>query len=86
MRIPAKIGSARIVSARAATRAETNAHQEPSPNGTYDLRAEYDLSKLKGGVRVNYFARDGRKDIGALELDVAGAFPDGRTVNQACEH
>jgi hypothetical protein len=49
-----------------------------------DLRAEYDLSKLKGGVRGKYYRR---ATAGAtfvlLEPDVAEAFPDGRTVNQA---
>jgi hypothetical protein len=49
-----------------------------------DLRPEYDLSKLKGGVRGKYYER---ATAGAtfvlLEPDVAEAFPDGRTVNQA---
>jgi hypothetical protein len=49
-----------------------------------DLRPEYDLSKLKGGVRGKYLER---ASVGTtfvlLEPDVAEAFPDGRTVNQA---
>lgn len=49
-----------------------------------DLRPEYDLSKLKGGVRGKYYeqASAGTTFV-LLEPDVAEAFPDGRTVNQA---
>ena len=47
-----------------------------------DLRPEYDLSKLRGGVRGKYYKR---ATVGTtlvlLEPDVAEAFPDGRTVN-----
>jgi hypothetical protein len=49
-----------------------------------DLRPEYDLSKLKGGVRGKYFERaSAGTTLVLLEPDVAEAFPDGRTVNQA---
>ena len=49
-----------------------------------DLRPEYDLSKLKGGVRGKYYERaSGGMTFVLLEPDVAEAFPDGRTVNQA---
>ena len=49
-----------------------------------DLRPEYDLSKLTGGVRGKYYERatDGTTLV-LLEPDVAEAFPDGQTVNQA---
>src|SRR5438128_12381233 len=53
-------------------------------NESDDLRPEYDLSRLKGGVRGKYFKR---ATVGTtlvlLEPDVAEAFPDGETVNQA---
>jgi hypothetical protein len=53
-------------------------------NGSDDLRAEYDLSKLKGGVRGKYYERaTAGATLVLLEPDVAEAFPDGRTVNQA---
>jgi hypothetical protein len=53
-------------------------------NGTDDLRAAYDLSKLKGGVRGKYYERaTAGTTLVLLEPDVAEAFPDGRTVNQA---
>jgi hypothetical protein len=49
-----------------------------------DLRPEYDLSKLKGGVRGKYYDRaSAGTTFVLLEPDVAEAFPDGRTVNQA---
>jgi hypothetical protein len=49
-----------------------------------DLRPEYDLSRLKGGVRGKYYERaSAGTTLVLLEPDVAEAFPDGRTVNQA---
>ena len=49
-----------------------------------DLRPEYDLSKLTGGVRGKYYDRaTAGTTLVLLEPDVAEAFPDGRTVNQA---
>ena len=53
-------------------------------NSHDDLRAEYDLSKLTGGVRGKYYERaTAGTTYVLLEPDVAEAFPDGRTVNQA---
>src|SRR5437870_6762613 len=47
-----------------------------------DLRPEYDLSKLTGGVRGKYYKRAAAgTTLVLLEPDVAEAFPDGRTVN-----
>jgi hypothetical protein len=54
------------------------------PNESDDLRPEYDLSKLTGGVRGKYYARaTAGTTLVLLERDVAEAFPDGETVNQA---
>lgn len=49
-----------------------------------DLRPEYDLSQLKGGVRGKYAARyrEGTNLI-LLEPDVARVFKDNRSVNEA---
>ena len=48
-----------------------------------ELRPEYDLSKLKGGVRGKYYKRaTAGTTLVLLEPDVAEAFPDGRTVNE----
>jgi hypothetical protein len=54
------------------------------PNEIDDLRPEYDLSRLTGGVRGKYYERaTAGTTLVLLERDVAEAFPDGRTVNQA---
>jgi hypothetical protein len=49
-----------------------------------DLRPEYDLSKLKGGVRGKYAQRykEGTNLV-LLEPDVAEVFPDDESVNRA---
>jgi hypothetical protein len=55
-----------------------------SINNNDDLRPEYDLSKLRGGIRGKYYKR---ATVGTtlvlLEPDVAEAFPDGESVNRA---
>jgi len=49
-----------------------------------DLRREYDLSKLKGGVRGKYAARyRAGTNLVLLSLDVAEHFPDEQSVNTA---
>lgn len=49
-----------------------------------DLRPEYDLAKLTGGVRGKYYERaTSGTTLVLLEPDVAEAFTDGRTINQA---
>jgi hypothetical protein len=49
-----------------------------------ELRPEYDLSALKGEVRGKYHAQATKgTTLVLLEPDVAEAFPDGRTVNEA---
>ena len=49
-----------------------------------DLRSEYDLSQLKGGVRGKYASkyREGTNLI-LLEPDVAEVFKDNESVNEA---
>ena len=47
-----------------------------------DLRPEYDLSKLKGGVRGKYAKRFQQgTNLILLSPDVARYFPDERSVN-----
>ena len=49
-----------------------------------ELRPEYDLASLKGGVRGKYYARaTAGTTLVLLERDVAEAFPDGSAVNRA---
>lgn len=49
-----------------------------------DLRREYDLSKLRGGVRGKYAARyRAGTNLVLLSPDVAKYFPDEQAVNTA---
>ena len=49
-----------------------------------DLRPEYDLSSLPGGVRGKYFRRfQSSSNVVRLEPDVARAFPTDQAVNEA---
>ena len=49
-----------------------------------DLRPEYDLSKLRGGVRGKHVERfKAGTNLVLLSPDVAKYFPDERSVNQA---
>jgi len=51
---------------------------------TQGLRREYDLSKLKGGVRGKYTARyRAGTNLVLLSPDVAKYFPDEQSVNKA---
>src|SRR5213592_589610 len=54
------------------------------PSDRDDLRPEYDLSQLTGGVRGKYYERaTAGTTLVLLDRDVAEAFPDAQTVNQA---
>jgi hypothetical protein len=49
-----------------------------------ELRPEYDLSKLKGGVRGKYLSRyRAGTNLVLLSPDVAEYFPDEQSVNSA---
>ena len=49
-----------------------------------ELRPEYDLASLKGGVRGKYYVRaTAGTTLVLLAPDVAEAFPDGSSVNRA---
>ena len=49
-----------------------------------ELREEYDLSQLQGGVRGKYYRRaiEGTNVV-LIEPDLAKLFPDGAAVNRA---
>ena len=48
------------------------------------LRDEYDLSKLKGGVRGKYYRRAAAgTNLVLIEPDLATLFPDSEAVNRA---
>jgi hypothetical protein len=51
---------------------------------TDELRPEYDLSKLKGGVRGKYYERaKAGTNLVLIEPDRANVFPDTDSVNRA---
>ena len=53
-------------------------------SGVDELRPEYDLATLKGRVQGKYYARaTAGTTMVLLEPDVAEAFSDGASVNQA---
>ena len=58
--------------------------KETEKRRSNDLRPEYDLSRLKGGVRGKYYkeAKAGTNLV-LLDPDMARAFPDSRSVNRA---
>jgi hypothetical protein len=48
------------------------------------LRREYDLAKLKGGVRGKYYRRFSEgTNLVLIEPDIADAFPNAKAVNDA---
>ncbi len=49
-----------------------------------DLRPEYDLSKLKGGVRGKYYRRaTAGTNLVLIEPELTDVFPDTESVNRA---
>lgn len=49
-----------------------------------DLRKEYDLSLLKGGVRGKYYRRStAGANLVLIDPDLADVFPDSESVNRA---
>jgi hypothetical protein len=49
-----------------------------------DLRPEYDLSRLKGGVRRKYYDRAvAGTNLVLIEPDLVDLFPDSASVNRA---
>jgi len=49
-----------------------------------DLRAEYDLSRLKGGVRGKYYRQAvAGTNLVLIEPELATVFPDAPSVNRA---
>jgi hypothetical protein len=58
--------------------------KEPSPRPNDDLRPEYDLSQLKGGVRGKYYERAAAgTNLVLIEPDLATLFPTAEAVNRA---
>ena len=52
--------------------------------GTDELRMEYDLTQLKGGIRGKYYRRAiTGTNLALIEPDLANLFPDSDAVNRA---
>lgn len=49
-----------------------------------DLRPEYDLSRLKGGIRGKYYRQaTARTNLVLVDPEIANVFPDTESVNRA---
>jgi hypothetical protein len=60
------------------------ATQKARKRSSDDLRSEYDLSKLKGGVRGKYLQRArASASIVLLDPDLSKVFPTSESVNEA---
>lgn len=58
--------------------------KEPAAKRGDDMRKEYDLSKLAGGVRGKYYRRPtAGTNLVLIEPDLADMFPDSEAVNRA---
>ena len=58
--------------------------KEPLARPNDDLRREYDLSQLKGGVRGKYYQRAAAgTNLVLIEPDLATLFPTAEAVNRA---
>lgn len=56
----------------------------PTNKKTDELRPEYDLSKLKGGVRGKYYEQArARTNLVLIAPDLTEVFPDTDSVNRA---
>jgi hypothetical protein len=58
--------------------------KESGPKNGGDLRPEYDLSKLAGGVRGKYYRRaTAGTNLVLIDPDLSRLFPDSEAVNRA---
>jgi hypothetical protein len=56
----------------------------PAVKANDELRREYDLSRLKGGVRGKYYRRAiAGTNLVLVEPDLLNVFPDSEAVNRA---
>jgi hypothetical protein len=58
--------------------------KESAKISSNELKDEYDLSRLKGGVRGKYYRRaTGGTNLVLIEPELAAVFPDSESVNRA---
>ena len=61
-----------------------NMKKQHQKTGNDDLRPEYDLSLLKGGVRGKYYRQVmAGTNVVLIEPELAALFPDSESVNRA---
>lgn len=61
-----------------------NMKKKSAKRNNDDLRPEYDLSKLKGGVRGKYYREAiAGTNLVLIEPELASMFPDSESVNRA---
>src|SRR6266567_1929773 len=65
-------------------RKASNMKKESAKTSSDELKQEYDLSRLKGGVRGKYYRRaSGGTNLVLIEPELAAVFPDSESVNRA---
>ena len=58
--------------------------KRPAKKSTDELRREYDLSKLKGGVKGKYYQHAiAGTNLVLIDPDLSSLFPDSESVNRA---
>ena len=79
-----KVEFALLVRAKRRAVKEKPMKKKPDKTGNDDLRTEYDASLIRNGARGKYAARyEAGTNLVLLAPDVAAAFPDPETVNEA---
>ena len=74
----------RLISARKVTKAERKQYEETPKKDKDELRPEYDLSQLKGGVRGKYYREaTAGTNLVLIDPELASVFPDTESVNRA---
>jgi len=77
-------GKIRIINARLREPSENNMKKGPAAKHNDDLRRQYDLSRLKGGVRGKYLQRaTAGMNLVLIDPDLQHLFPDSESVNRA---
>jgi hypothetical protein len=84
LRLRCAIASALLVLEKQLEKSRNSMKKDINHDMNDELRSEYDLAQLKGGVRGKYTERYRRgTNLVLLEPDVAQAFPNAQSVNEA---
>jgi len=78
------IGYESLARERRPNESEDNMKKGSQKTSDNDLRQEYDLSKLKGGIRGKYYRKAvAGTNLMLIEPELAEIFPDAESVNRA---